>query len=303
MAFIGDSFTFGFDHDFDEGVRAYDRGDDHAAAQSLRKSIGNATEPVQRDRAIGRLVAVLARAGQKANHSGDYTTARECFAEAVRLRPTYADLRIGASWAHFIAGDYKSASNEAQAALAINSKNSQARALMGLCLVGMGKVEEGFEAVKDGLSTWMAAPGSLLNTYEAWKSGARDAAITMARTVRPPAPMAIESQIVSADAAMKDRRWEVAESAYKAILSMKPYYADIWAKLGQCHLNLDDYERAADDFREAVTINPDYAQAWSLLGVALRRCGAEDSATEAFQKALAINKDEPVALHELARRR
>jgi len=303
MSFISDWFTFGFDPDFDEGVRAFERGDDRAAADSFRKSMTKAVEHAVRERATNRLIAVLMRAGNRANHNGDVHTAKAAFSEAVKLRPMYADLRLGAAWAYYVAGEPKLAANEAQAALAINPENGQARALMGLCVVCLGSHTEGFEAVAEGLAAWPTAHGSLLNASEAWKSGSHEAAVSMARSVRPPVPLAVDAQIAEGDAAMRDRRWEVAEAAYKAVLNLKPRYADVWTKLGQCHLNLDDYERAAEEFREAVSINNNYAQAWALLGVALRRSGYEEPALEAFRKALAINSAEPIATHEMSRRR
>lgn len=303
MAFIADWFTFGFDPDFDEGVRAFERGNDALAAQSFRYSVKRAAEPAQRDRAIGRLITVLSRAGQKALLNGDAHTAKDVFAEASRLRPQYADLRIGLAWAHFLSGDYKSVAQEAQAALAINGANGQARSLMGLALACLGKPEEGFVAVSEGLESWPSAPGPLLNTLEAWKTGAGEMAVAMARSVRPPAAPSVDAQISTADTAMRERKWELAQAEYRAILAVKPQYADIWAKLGQCLLNTDDYESASVCFQEAIAINEAYAQAWSLYGVALRRSGAEELALSAFRRAVELDAADPVALHELSRRR
>lgn len=303
MAFIADWFTFGFDPDFDDGVRAFERGEDMAAALAFRKSAAAAPDSCHRERAAGRLVSVLRRMGQQATHRGDLVTAREAFAEAMRLRPTYADLRIGASWACFVGHDFKGAFDHAQAAVAINAENGQARVLMGLALTGLGRAEEGFATVQENLKAWREAPGSILDALGLWSAGDKSGAANLAMAIKPPPPLAVDQQIATADAAMKDRKWDQAEAGYRAVLTMKPGYADVWAKLGQCHLNLDDYERAAVAFQEAISINERYAQAWSLLGVALRRSGEEEPALEAFRRALEIDPNEPVATHELTRRR
>ncbi|MBS1708196.1 MAG: tetratricopeptide repeat protein [Armatimonadetes bacterium] len=303
MAFIGDWFTFGYDQDFDDGVRAYEQGNDLAAANAFRESMRKATSPVQKKRAADRLVVTLVRMGRKAANDGDTKLATECLGEAVQLRPGYADIRISAAWAAFCGHDWATAQREAQAALAINPENQQALVVAGLTLVAIGKRDEGFDLVARAVEEWPAAPGVVLNALEAWQGGHAEAAVSIVLTARPVSSQGFEGKIESGDNLVKARKWLEAEAVFREVLQFRPHYADVWVRHGQCQMQMDDLDGAISDFSEALAINPRYAQAWALLGVAYRRVDEEDMALDAFRRALEIDKDEPIATHEIERRR
>ena len=58
----------------------------------------------------------------------------------------------------------------------------------------------------------------------------------------------------------------------------------------------EDYQRAADRFREAAAADPDDANARLWLGIAEARLGNNQAAEQAFEEALAIDPDYPDAV-------
>ncbi len=303
MAFIGEWFTFGFDPDYDDGVRAFERGDDESAVPAFRASRNKASEPSQRERATTRLLASLLRLGNKMSTLGNHTAAREALAEAVLLRPRFADVRLTSAWINFAAGSYELAASESQASLAINPGLAPAFIVLGLSQVCLGEETAGFALVRSHLAEWRTSTDVAKKALLAWQQGDTQAAVTIAKTVRPKPVADMDSFIAEGDLAMKNREFHEAESYYRQVLAVKPNYADVRVKRGQALLQVDEVDAALNEFSEAVTINPRYAAAWALIGVAYRRLREEDEALEAFRHALSIDKDEPIANHEIGRRR
>ena len=177
MAFIGDWFSFGFDSDYDDGVRAFERGDDESAVPAFRSSRAKATEPGQRERATSRLLASLLRLARKMSTLGNHSFAREAIIEAVSLRPKFADVRLAAAWIHYGAGAYAAAEAEAQATLDINPSLTQAFIVIGLTRVAGGDVDGGFRLFSSNLAKWRDAPTEAKKALVAWETGDKLAAV------------------------------------------------------------------------------------------------------------------------------
>jgi tetratricopeptide (TPR) repeat protein/MFS family permease len=67
----------------------------------------------------------------------------------------------------------------------------------------------------------------------------------------------------------------------------------VFEKLGKPQQSVQEFQKAADGYREEVTEKPDYHNGWRRLGDALVKTGDFKAAVEAFKKALALNPAEP----------
>ncbi|MES1228094.1 MAG: hypothetical protein ABUL72_05440, partial [Armatimonadota bacterium] len=71
MSFVGKWFGFGRNPHYDEGVRAYERGDDEAAVECFKVCLSSDPEPSSRDRAKNYLAGSLGRMASRDMDNGD----------------------------------------------------------------------------------------------------------------------------------------------------------------------------------------------------------------------------------------
>lgn len=70
---------------------------------------------------------------------------------------------------------------------------------------------------------------------------------------------------------------------------------------GKIFNELNQTDKAAEQFQKAVDLRPDYAEAYLDLGLTWRRLGRHEEALEAFQKAARLDPERPDANHYLGR--
>lgn len=304
MSFVGKWFGFGRNPQYDEGVRAYERGDDPAAIELFRTCLLDDPEPGTRERAKNYLAGSLGRRALAEMDEGRLESAIELLSEATHLRPHFADLRRKHALALLLNGDHAQSLSEVNAALSLNPNYGHALALLAALTLHSGDAATAKELARKAATADPRLPGSALEKLEAaLAEGKSEHGVALLTEWTPDPSASIDETMAQADAHMKKMRWRQAEQLYRQALEKQPRYADLRLKHGQSLLELDELADAASEFREALTLNPHLAEAYALLGVALRRQGDETGSKTSFLAAVEIDPNQPIAAAELHRLR
>lgn len=304
MSFVGKWFGFGRNPAYDEGVRAYERGDDLAATAAFRECLASDPEPGTRERAKNYLAGSLGRHASAQIDEGHLDEAIILLAEATHLRPHFADLRRKHAWALLLSGDHAGALAEVHAALSLNANYGHALALLAALTLHSGDSKTALELARKAAAADPRLPASVvMKLDQALADNKLEHGVALLTEWNPDPTATVDDITSQADAHMKKMRWRQAEQLYRQALEKQPRYADLRLKHGQSLLELGELTDAASEFREALTLNPQLAEAYSLLGVALRRQGDESGAKTNFLAAVELDPNQPIAAAELHRLR
>jgi serine/threonine protein kinase/tetratricopeptide (TPR) repeat protein len=92
---------------------------------------------------------------------------------------------------------------------------------------------------------------------------------------------------------------DVGSSHYKAVIRLRPDFAEAHNALGELRVAMGSWDRAVPCFREAIRLKPDYAEAHSNLGSVLAAKKQWDGAVASFTEALRHKPDFPQAHYGL----
>lgn len=304
MSFVGKWFGFGRNPHYDDGVRAYERGDDEAAVEYFKVCLSSDPETSARERAKNYLAGSLGRLARRQTGEGDVAGAVKSLQEATSLRPSFADLRRQLALAFLAAGERKRALDEIRAALDLNPQYGHALATLAGIELGEGATESALALAQEALKSDPRLPASTLDEVKALVTGGDlMAAASLLIAWEPATSERIEDQMARADTHMKKLRWKQAEQIYREAVERQPRYADLRLRHGQSLLELGELPGAANEFREALELNANLAEGHALLGIALRRQGDEAGSKACFLRAVEIDPDHPIASAELLRLR
>jgi len=89
-----------------------------------------------------------------------------------------------------------------------------------------------------------------------------------------------------ANEAFRDGAWNEAEKLLNEVAAQKPFYADVYHKLGVINHQNGNLKKAIEHFEKALTINPNYTEARLNLAITYNAVGQYDSALEVFSGAV-----------------
>ncbi|MBN2383994.1 tetratricopeptide repeat protein [bacterium] len=89
-----------------------------------------------------------------------------------------------------------------------------------------------------------------------------------------------------ANEAFREGRWSEAETLLRQVSELKPYYADVFHKLGVIAHQNGDLKQAVAYFQKALALNPNYTEAQLNLAITYNAIGQYDNALEVFSGAV-----------------
>ncbi|MDR2456377.1 MAG: tetratricopeptide repeat protein [Deltaproteobacteria bacterium] len=103
---------------------------------------------------IGRLplTAKLAEIGYFAAHAGQVSKARTIFEGLLQAAPNLTSAKLGLAFTYLVANEFPKAEEGIREALAADPANSEARALLGLCLALSGREAEAAPILSEAMS-------------------------------------------------------------------------------------------------------------------------------------------------------
>lgn len=301
MSIIGKWYGFGQSPAYDRGVRELAKGEYTTAASDFRESLSELTDPEMREAARSRLVESLSLAAQSEMQLGKTGAAVSFLADAVKVRPSYADLRVRLAEALLREGKADEARDQANAALEINSYFTRA-----MIVRAAAWAEEDVEAARAMLNRAEETEPSLpadelrrirdhldFGRYRAAANSLLELQVTPSMDAKSLAEIGLEMA--------RQGRWPEAEQSLAMAVQAEPGWADLRCRHGEALLQNDRLAEAFDEFSMAIQINPGYADALAMRGVTRRRLGEEEEARGDFRRAVAINPNHTVAVQELSR--
>ncbi len=100
--------------------------------------------------------------------------------------------------------------------------------------------------------------------------------------------------------AMANRDYATAKTAFDALTSRFPHFAEGWNRRATLLWILGEHLAAVADLERTLALEPRHFGALSTLGLALLRLGAREAAQRAFEAALAIHPTFAVARYHVA---
>lgn len=83
------------------------------------------------------------------------------------------------------------------------------------------------------------------------------------------------------------KRYQEAETALNAAITIRPEYPEAWCNLGNVQRGLKKLREAESSLRKSISLRPDYTEALANLGLVLMDMGQAPEAIDAFSQALA----------------
>jgi tetratricopeptide (TPR) repeat protein len=108
----------------------------------------------------------------------------------------------------------------------------------------------------------------------------------LTREVKKPDKPVWEEKNLRAHELYQQGKYDEALAIYKGIIAGDPNVAFIHFNAGNCYYHLQDYEAAAQSFREAVRLKPDFFEAYTNLANALGRLKKPEEAIPLLENAI-----------------
>ncbi len=302
MSLASKWFGFGRNSDFDEGVRAYERGDFEDAIQSFAACAETCRDPSTQRLAGFYLGESLLRRAEGLLEAGNPKDAKRFLERAADLHPHYPDLQFRLAQACRDSGDEAGEQAHLDSALDLHPKYVDALLYKAALHFESGQTEEGLDALKRAAESGSGLPvEGVSRVRAACESGDLELAIRAVRELAEAHRDDANALAREGDKQAHDKEFEEAARAYELALRYAPNYADVRCKYGQTLLELDRVEQALEEFERALQVNPKYVEALAQKGIALRRLGRESEAHAAFARAAELDPHHVIASQEAAR--
>ncbi|HID96215.1 MAG TPA: tetratricopeptide repeat protein [Candidatus Latescibacteria bacterium] len=208
--------------------------------------------------------------GRGLYNRGDFQAAKELFAEAVDVSPSY-----------YMA--YK---------------------MLGLSLLNLGDFAEAERVLKFYCWNVLDIESILLYSLALYSCKDYTQAINLLQKVTKAVCASPEEKAIAyyqmGESKAKLNKLKEAESCLIRSLELAPDSYDTLVKLGKVSAQLEDFKQAQDLLCKAIELNPQKEEAFNNLGVVLWKVGQKKEALEKFQKALSINPGYLEALRNLS---
>ncbi|MBI1798781.1 MAG: tetratricopeptide repeat protein [Candidatus Eisenbacteria bacterium] len=243
------------------------------------------------DEALSRVAAeTLARIARLAEGAGADQAAEPALADAVRLRPGYADLHFQRGVLLARLGRRAEARRSLEAALRIHSNYVAARLELAMLDAREGRIGEALAALRElerdeRIHEPRAFQQGLVSLERADWDGADS---LLRRSVRASDPR-LERRLEEFHALMSEGALERAAECMRAALDGHEAYPDLHARLGTAELSMGHLDDAASSFARALELQPDLHPARVQFARALDALGQRAAALD--QLALVIGRD------------
>jgi protein O-GlcNAc transferase len=192
-----------------------------------------------------------------------YDAAIDCYKEAIKIKPNYADAHMNKGSALQNKGELDAAIESFKKTLSLNPNNPIAYFNMGNALKEKGKIDNAVESYKKALKL---------------KPDYAEAYNNLGIVLKELGDL--EAAIIN----------------YEKAIEIKPNYAEAYNSKGVALKEKGEIDASIDSYKQALKIKPDYEEPYYNIGNAVQNKGELDAAIESYKQALKIKPD-----YELAR--
>ena len=197
---------------------------------------------------------------------GNVDAAMDCYKQAIKLNPNYADSYNNIGNLFAIKGNLEAATDFYKQAIKINPNFAAAYNNLGLSLMKQGAPELAVNSYKQAIKI---------------KPNHADAYNNIGNVLRR-----------QGDA-------KSALASYKKVLKINPAHAGAHNNIGLAYVDEGDAVAAINSYKEAINIDPNYAEAHSNMGMALRIEGELEAAIISYKQAIHLNPDHTGAYNNM----
>ncbi len=301
MAFLGKWFGFDREEVYEQGLRAYDRGDWEGAIERFETCLDHAGDDKMIRLAQFYLSDSYAELGVTFIRAGDNISAVRNLSTAIEMSPHYPDRYVALAQAYRGLGINEARTRAIDRALEINPRYLEAIRERGLLAYEEGRYSD----AQVDLGQWAASDpvrrnGPYRRALARHAKGDVDGALALLLELSSDEgdEGAIHAKI--AQNYMRERMYEDAALEFEKSVNLSPRYADVHCKYGQVLIELGRAVEAEQQIRYALQVNPRYVEAHAMLGVALSHLEQTDHADAAFRRALDLDPDNEIAQRYLA---
>lgn len=307
----------------------FDAGDTRKAIVELEALLRLAPDHYGAHYNLGRALA----------SDGQREPARFRFAEAVRLAPGFVPAHLALAQIELATGEFLKAIISADAAIAVDDRNTSAKVTRASGLMGLSRFDEARSELEALVATqptaseawfqlgvlyasrqqWPKAEAAYWKSYNTnpadlsglmavvnrhMRSGGTERGLQILYSETTKSPKDRNLAAAYADALAQANRTDAALAAYTGLLVRfegDPAAAgDIHLRLGECHRKLGRPHEALKHLRKARELRPASAMVLHNLAITYESLGMRGEAKEAYESSLKIDDDNAVALNNLA---
>lgn len=232
-------------------------------------------------------VAAHLNLGLTRHDQGEYVKAVVAFETALNLNPALLDVRPLLGYDLVATGRFSEAVGVLERAAREKPAGPDTKYSLGLAYLRTGEFAPAIDWFDQAMAESSANPELLRLSAEAHAGLARAQRDRLVQT----SPESLSAQIVMAQQATVNRRYEDAIALYEVVLGAEPRRADVRVPLGDLYLDREDYNRAEELYRAEFQARPGYALSAERWGEALLLLGRSAEAVRALNEAVALDPD------------
>jgi len=253
------------------------------------------------DASVALAANALVEIGRLAELGGDLGAAERALAEALALRPGYADVHYRRACLLMRGGRVADARRALESSLAINPRYVAARLELALLDARQGLVGDALESLRTlSESISVDDPRVFRQGMQRLERAEWDEADSLLRRALHLQDSALQEELQGVRAHLEDGRAREAIAALRSLVPRYAVYPDLHALLGRAQLALGHYDDAIVSLSLALELQPSYHGARVLLAHALEGAGQLEQAQEQVAWVL---QDDPAHAEALERRR
>jgi protein O-GlcNAc transferase len=218
---------------------------------------------------------------------GKLDAALECYQQALRANPNYAEAHYNLGNVRKKQGKLQAASDSYQQALKIQPEIAEAHNNLGTVFQKQGKLEAAVQSYQQALKIkpeYAQAHYNLGNLF--LKQGKLDEALKsydQALKIKPDYPQAYDNL---GNIFLQKGKLEAAVESYQQALKIKPNFPSAHHNLGNALKLQGKLEAAINSYRQAISLEPNYAEVYHNLGNTLYEQGNLEAAIKSYHQAL-----------------
>ena len=234
--------------------------------------------------------------------SGALLEAEQCYQEAIKVKPGYADAYINLSIALRMQQRYEDAANMLEQAFQINPGDVYIHYNLGV----LAKVQGRHELAISHFLKVLAMDANMLDAYydladTYLNKGDKASARALASRAAEKFPQEADLAILIANIDAEDKQYDLALENYYKVLQLKPGHADALWHVSWILQKQDKLLEAEASYHKLIAIAPERHEAHYNLGTVLNSTGKKKEAIASYHKALAIKPDSGNVYHNLGK--
>jgi tetratricopeptide (TPR) repeat protein len=285
------------------GIYHYYRNEFKQAVEFFGKALSDEPSMTDSDRRTARyyLTMTFMTSAERQEENGDLEAATHDYEQAIRVSPTYPDLRYRFGRVLERLERIDDAIEQFRRAVSCQKTYLEAQVALAFCLLRAERGEEAAEAMRRALELRVQRIREPFDQAMELLAHGGDRAETeqLFQVAFLSEPQKFEEHFRSALEHLKAERYEDALAELDRSVELNPRYPDLHNFRGVALCELDRLDEGIEAFRDATAMKPEWRIPWLNLAFALLRGGRAKEAEAELEAILERDPTEPAAMAKL----